>query len=118
MLSQQPLCDRLIHRKIIGTFRLKSRVRAVEDRTMFRPNLFNGRGMSARRTQRTGNLNVFNWTSAVDLGCWGFVMRQTCGYREQHADCLPARPELKSITNQGPQIGDLLASTGHGVIVT
>lgn len=28
-----------------------------------------------------------NWTSAVDLGCWGFVMRQTCGYREQHESC-------------------------------
>jgi hypothetical protein len=69
---------------------------------------------SARGTPRRS----FSWTSAVDLGCWGFVMRQTCGYREQHAGCLPARPKLRSITNSGPETRDLLAPTGHAVKVT
>ena len=36
--------------------------------------------------------NALKTASAVDLGCWGFVMRQTCGYREQHESYLSAFP--------------------------
>ena len=59
-------------------------------------------------------VHVLNWTSAMDLGCWGFVMRQTCGYREQ----LNAARSFwqDTITNPGASWGFVVAA-GHGVKV-
>jgi hypothetical protein len=46
----------------------------------------------------------------MDLGCCCFVMRQACGYREQHESLLPALLGQATITNPGHQIGDLFGS--------
>lgn len=77
-----------------------------------------GAELTRGRASSTERERPLKWTSAVDLGCQGFVMRQAYGYREQHRSLLPAFLDQATITNLGHQIGHLFDPVGHGVKVS